>query len=90
MSLNTWSLIVFASYLLFYSGMMIAMANTPKVSKIIFMISSWFINQIIVMWYGFATDQIGFILISLFQFVATLVTMIMLIGKELSNANQQS
>jgi hypothetical protein len=40
------------------------------------MIAFWIIHQVAVLWYGIATNQIGFILIFIFQFIVTLLTII--------------
>ena len=40
------------------------------------MVALWIINQIVTLWYGLATNQIGFVLIFILQFIVTLLTII--------------
>jgi hypothetical protein len=76
MSLTVWSMIVFLSYALFYLSMFVAVTFKTSLLKISLMIVFWIIHQVAVLWYGIATDQIGFILIFIFQFIVTLLTII--------------
>ncbi len=76
MSLNSWSLIVFASYAFFYLSMFVAVTFKPSLPRIVVMIALWLVNQVVILWYGLATNQIGFILIFIFQFIVTLLTII--------------
>jgi hypothetical protein len=76
MSLTIWSLIVFFSYALFYISMFIAVTFKTSLLNISLMIAFWIIHQVAVLWYGIATNQIGFILIFIFQFIVTLLTII--------------
>jgi len=76
MSLTAWSLIIFASYSLFYLSMLLAVTLKTSVTKIAAMIVCWIIYQIVTLWYGIATDQIGFILMFVFQFIITILTVI--------------
>jgi hypothetical protein len=76
MSLSSWSLIVFAAHLMFYISMFVAVTFKTSLFKISMMITFWIINQIVVLWYGLATNQIGFILIFILQFIVTLLTII--------------
>jgi hypothetical protein len=76
MSLTAWSLIVFASYTLFYLSMFIAVTFKTRLSTIVIMVALWIINQIVTLWYGLATNQIGFVLIFILQFIVTLLTII--------------
>ena len=76
MSLTTWSLIIFAFYSLFYLSMLLAVTLKTSVTKIAFMVVCWMLYQISTLWYGLATDQIGFILMFIFQFIITIITVI--------------
>ena len=76
MSLTVWSLIVFASYSLFYLSMLLAVTLKTSVTKVAFMVASWMVYQIVTLWYGLATNQIGFILMFIFQFIVTILTVI--------------
>ena len=76
MSLTVWSLIIFASYSLFYLSMFIAVTMKTSVTKVAFMVFFWMVYQVVTLWYGLATDQIGFILMFIFQFIVTILTVI--------------
>jgi|694.fasta_scaffold67232_7 hypothetical protein len=76
MSLTVWSLIIFATYSLFYLSMLFAVMLKTSVTKIATMVVCWMVYQIATLWYGLATDQIGFILMFIFQFIVTILTVI--------------
>jgi hypothetical protein len=76
MSLTAWSLIIFASYSLFYLSMFVAVTLKTSVTKVAFMVLFWMVYQVVTLWYGLATDQIGFILMFIFQFIVTILTVI--------------
>jgi uncharacterized membrane protein len=76
MSLNTWSLVLFLSHIFFYLGMVFAVSTKSSVGKLALLISSWMTYQIITLWYGIATKQIGFILMFIFQLVITVATVV--------------
>jgi hypothetical protein len=76
MSLTVWSLVIFATYSLFYLSMLLAVTLKTSVTKIATMVVCWMIYQISTLWYGLATNQIGFILMFIFQFIVTILTVI--------------
>jgi hypothetical protein len=76
MSLTVWSLIIFASYSLFYLSMLFAVLLKTSVTKIVAMVVCWMVYQVVTLWYGLATNQIGFILMFIFQFIVTILTVI--------------
>ena len=76
MSLTVWSLIIFVTYSLFYLSMLLAVTLKTSVSKIATMVVLWMVHQVSILWYGLATDQIGFILMFIFQFIVTILTVI--------------
>ena len=76
MSLTVWSLIIFVTYSLFYLSMLLAVTLKTSVAKIATMVVLWMIHQVSILWYGLATDQIGFILMFIFQFIVTILTVI--------------
>ena len=76
MSLTVWSLIIFATYSLFYLSMLFAVMLKTSVAKIATMVVLWMVYQVTTLWYGLATDQIGFILMFIFQFIVTILTVI--------------
>jgi hypothetical protein len=76
MSLTSWSLVVFLSYALFYLSMFVAVTFKPSIARIATMICFWIVNQIATLWYGISTNQIGFILMFILQFIVTILTVI--------------
>jgi hypothetical protein len=56
--------------------MLFAVALKTSVTKIAVMVVCWMIYQIVTLWYGLATNQIGFILMFIFQFIVTIITVI--------------
>lgn len=76
MSLTVWSLIIFVSYALFYLSMLLAVTLKTSVTKIVIMVVCWMVYQVTTLWYGLATNQIGFILMFIFQFIVTILTVI--------------
>ena len=76
MSLTFWSLIIFATYSFFYLSMLLAVTLKTSVAKIATMVVLWMVHQVSILWYGLATDQIGFILMFIFQFIVTILTVI--------------
>jgi hypothetical protein len=76
MSLTVWSLIIFVTYSLFYLSMLLAVTLKTSVAKIATMVVLWMVHQVSILWYGLATDQIGFILMFIFQFIVTILTVI--------------
>jgi hypothetical protein len=87
MSLTSWSLVVFASYFLFYASMFVAVTYKATITKIAAMICFWIIHQVAILWYGIATNQIGFILIFVFQFIITLLTIVVNAERNMSENN---
>ena len=76
MSLNSWSIILFAVHSLFYLAMSFLIATEASMSKLIAFILSWVTWMIAILWYGIDTHQIGFILMFVFQLVITLGSII--------------
>jgi hypothetical protein len=56
--------------------MFFAVTLKTSVTKIAFMIVFWMVYQVVTLWYGLATDQIGFVLMFIFQFIVTVLTII--------------
>lgn len=76
MSLNTWSLILFGTNIFFYLSMILAISTRSTPGKLALMISSWIGYQIATLWYGIATDQLGFVLMFIFQIIVSIATLI--------------
>jgi hypothetical protein len=73
MSLNTWSIIIFIVQILFYLSMLWAVSGSANITKLSVMLTSWLIYQSVILWYGIATDQVGFILSFVFNIIVTIV-----------------
>jgi hypothetical protein len=56
--------------------MVFAVMLKTSVAKIATMVVLWMLYQVTTLWYGLATDQIGFILMFIFQFIVTILTVI--------------
>jgi hypothetical protein len=56
--------------------MFFAVTLKTSVTKIAAMIVFWMVYQVVTLWYGLATDQIGFVLMFIFQFIVTVLTII--------------
>jgi len=56
--------------------MFVAVTMKTSVTKVAFMVLFWMVYQVVTLWYGLATDQIGFILMFIFQFIVTILTVI--------------
>lgn len=76
MSLNMWSIIVFSAHALFYAALVLALVSSSSILKLVTMIATWIIYQITILWYGIATNQIGFILLTIFQFIISFATVL--------------
>lgn len=76
MSLNTWSLILFGANIFFYLSMVLAIATRSTPGKLALMISSWIAYQVVTLWYGISTKQLGFILMFIFQIIVSIATLI--------------
>lgn len=76
MSLNLWSLVIFLSHIFFYCSMIFLIGSKSTAMKMSLMIAAWLLYQTSMLWYGIATGQVGFILIFIFQIIATIATII--------------
>jgi hypothetical protein len=64
--------------------MLLAVVSKTSVTKIATMVACWMLYQIVTLWYGLATDQIGFILMFIFQFIVTIITIIISTERSIS------
>jgi hypothetical protein len=62
MNLNTWSLIVFGTVAFLYLMVYSSMFQKATIKKFILLIIAWVIHMATILWYGIATNQVGFIL----------------------------
>lgn len=80
-NLNTWSMIVFFFYSLFLISMTLAVFG-GKGNRLLFLfiILTFVIHNTVLVLYGVSTNQVGFILMVIFQIFLTLLTFIFLNG----------
>jgi hypothetical protein len=72
-SLSNWSMIIFLMQALLYTFITLVMfAPESGRSLYVFVILTFIINQVLFVLYGISTNQIGFILIVVFQFFLVL------------------
>lgn len=86
MTLEQWSLVIFGLVALWYLVGCLAFFHNPNIKKFMLLIAVWVAKMVAVGWYGFATDQIGFVLIPFFELLVLFFTYI-IAGKAVSNAN---
>ena len=86
MTLEQWSLVVFGITALWNLVAFVAFFHNPTIRKFVFLLFVWVAKMSVVAWYGFATDQMGFILISFFE-VLMIFFIYIIAGKVLANAN---
>jgi hypothetical protein len=78
-SLTVWSLIIFGTQAL---SLIVTMAVfiKPEVRIVLSIISLWTISQIVYILYGYATKQIGFLLLGVFNIISSLFALFLKIG----------
>lgn len=84
MNLQDWSLVVFGSTAFLYMATYLSMFHKPSIKKFLFLILSWVVHMAINLWYGIATDQIGFVLIFFLE-ISMIFFVYIITGKVLSN-----
>ena len=84
MSLNLWSIVLFVSHIFFYTSLLVALSTKASLSKLITMICGWLVYQVTTLWYGISTGQIGFILMFIFQFIITIITILVSTERQIS------
>lgn len=86
MTLQDWSLIVFGATALLYFMVYLSIFQNPSIGKFLFLILAWIAHSTVLVWYGIATDQIGFVMIVLLEIM--MVTFVYIItGKVIKNEN---
>lgn len=86
MSLNAWSLVLFGAHIFFYASMIFTVSTRSSAGKMALLVSGWLTYQVATLWYAIATKQVGFILMFVFQIIATIATVIISVErKEVEN-----
>jgi uncharacterized membrane protein len=70
--------------MVFYTSLLIALATKASLTKLVVMICGWLLYQIATLWYGISTGQIGFILMFIFQFIVTIITILVSTERQIS------
>jgi hypothetical protein len=78
---NTWSLIIFMMHVASLFAI-IAIFAKPLVITAIVVAVSWLLSQAIFIYYGHTTDQLGFILLGIFNIIIAVLGAILKIGDE--------
>lgn len=76
MSLNDWSLVVFATTALLYMMLYWSVFRKPHLVNYILLIVAWAISVITNLVYGIATRQVGFILIFLMEIALAMAVLL--------------
>lgn len=87
MSLNDWSLIVFGFSAVYYVTIYYSIFRNPTPGKFGFLAIVWAINSIVTLFYGIATDQIGFILLFFLEWIMIIISFIES-GRVIKDASQ--
>jgi hypothetical protein len=79
-SLTIWSLIIFGIQSISLLSVMMVFLN-PNAKAVIFIILLWILTQVAYILYGYNTKQIGFLLLGVFNILASFVTLFLNFGK---------
>lgn len=79
-------MVVFLSTLIFYLSIYYAMFRNPTIAKFVLVSAVWVVNTFIILIYGIATSQIGFVLLFLLEWAA-LIAVFSASGKVLKNVD---
>ena len=79
-SLTVWSLIIFGIQSISLLSVMMVFLN-PNAKAVIFIILLWITTQVTYILYGYNTKQIGFLLLGIFNILASFVTLFLNFGK---------
>lgn len=79
-SLTIWSLIIFGIQSISLLSVMMVFLN-PNAKAVIFIILLWITTQVTYILYGYNTKQIGFLLLGIFNILASFVTLFLNFGK---------
>lgn len=79
-SLTVWSLIIFGIQSISLLSVMMVFLN-PNAKAVIFIILLWITTQVTYILYGYSTKQIGFLLLGIFNILASFVTLFLNFGK---------
>lgn len=89
MSLQEWSLVVFGSTAFMYLMAYFSLFHNPSIKKFILFIFAWVVHMVVTLWYGIATEQIGFVLIFGLE-IAIIFFVYIITGKVLNYVDQES
>lgn len=81
LSTNAWSLIIFMLHIVSLFTILMIFSK-PSITTAITLGSSWLISQLVVIYYGYITDQLGFLLLGIFNIIIGLIGAVLKIGDE--------
>lgn len=81
LSTNAWSLIIFMLHIISLFTILMIFSK-PSILTAITLAASWLISQLALIYYGYITDQLGFLLLGVFNILIGLIGAILKIGDE--------
>lgn len=86
MTLNDWSLVVFAVTAAYYFTIYFSLFRNPSLGKFLFLILMWIAHTATLVIYGVSTGQIGFIFIAGLEIIMVALVYV-IVGKLVSNVD---
>jgi hypothetical protein len=83
MTLNDWSLVVFAITAAYYLTIYFSLFRSPSLGKFLILILMWIAHTAVLAVYGISTGQVGFIFIAGLEVVMVLLVYV-IVGKLVS------
>jgi len=81
LDINTWSLIVFISNALTLIAVLVLFSK-PFIRAALITGFLWITSQILFTLYGYYTDQVGFLLLGIFNIVVSIIAAVMKVGED--------
>ena len=86
MSLEDWSLVYFGATAFLYFMIYMSMFQSPSVKRFLVLVLAWVIHMVVMLWYGIATAQIGFVFMFFLE-IMMLAFVYVITGKVTKNEN---
>ncbi len=81
LSTNSWSLIIFMLHIISLFTILMIFSK-PSTLTAITLALSWLTSQLVMIYYGYITDQLGFLLLGVFNIVIGSIGAVLKIGDE--------
>ncbi len=81
LDISTWSLVIFVAQALSLLTVLFLMAK-PFIKTILITIIFWITSQILFIVYGYDTGQIGFVILGLFNLIASIIAAFAQVGQD--------